>query len=121
MVENINYRAVTVGALVAFLIGVLFGVLFAGWQASRKAATVAVSVQECITAMQKRTGELEKDYADMLRDATQFHDELEACQREKGVEWRERMQAVCSGYTTEREQKALRAEQAFKDLTKEMP
>jgi hypothetical protein len=34
----------------------------------------------------------------MTRDATRFHRELEACQRAKGVEWRERMEAVCAEY-----------------------
>jgi predicted secreted protein len=42
---------------------------------------------------------LQERLADMTRDAQQFHDELEACQLEKGTEWRERMQAVCAGYT----------------------
>lgn len=27
--------------------------------------------------------------------------EMEACQQSKGFEWRERMQAVCVGYTAE--------------------
>jgi predicted secreted protein len=37
----------------------------------------------------------------MTRAATQFHKELEACQQSKGFEWRERMQAICSGYVTD--------------------
>jgi FtsZ-binding cell division protein ZapB len=41
---------------------------------------------------------LQERIEDMTRNANQFHDDLEACQREKGVEWRERMQAVCAGY-----------------------
>jgi F0F1-type ATP synthase membrane subunit b/b' len=59
------------------------------------------AVQERLTAVQKRNAELEEFYAGMTRSAQQFHDELEACQRAKGVEWRERMQAICAGYTAE--------------------
>jgi phage shock protein A len=88
----------TIEIAAVFVMGILTAFK---WSDARKFADDNAALQERITVMQKRTAEVEKDYANMLRDATQFHDELEACQREKGVEWRERMQAVCAGYTTE--------------------
>lgn len=93
------------GALLALVVCVGAGVaLWRIYVANEMATTAEVekdALQERLIEMQKRTAEVEKALDSMTRDATQFHDELEACQREKGVEWRERMQAVCAGYTTE--------------------
>lgn len=85
----------------------VFGAVFAGYRGYRLYVAIEEHEQKTqsesarIVALQKRNEELEKDYADMLRNAMQFRDELEACRREKGFEWRERMEAVCSGCRAE--------------------
>jgi hypothetical protein len=80
----------------------VLGLMFAfEWRGASLLNSENLALQKSLTGMQKRTEELEDDYASMLRNATQFHDELEACQREKGIEWRERMEATCAGYRAE--------------------
>jgi hypothetical protein len=77
--------------LVTFAIVVIGGGAgFAVWR--------GIKLYEKVAEVRLENRTLQERLADMTRNADQFHDELEACQREKGVEWRERMEAVCAGY-----------------------
>lgn len=97
-----RYWFVTVYCIASLLLLLLFALsVFEDTRVTQKVREENRELKEWNTEMQKRTHEVEKALDGMTRDATQFHKELEACQRAKGIEWRERMQAVCSGYTAE--------------------
>ena len=62
---------------------------------------VAARHTEQIDVLRQQLDDAKKQLDSCYESADQFHDELEACNRQKGFEWKEHMELMCYHFKEE--------------------